>query len=162
MKIELAESGRQLANEDFLALEKAIGAQLPTTYRQFLRAHNGGRPTPDIIDIDGAPFKGTAISWFLGVDLPNQAGNILWNLENLEGCVENQLLPVADDPYANVFVIDLNAQRYGQIFYFDSDEIPPRPYLVANDFNEFLSKIRAHTPEELADIHAAALGPDNP
>ena len=72
-------------------------------------------------------------------------------IEILEGCKENQLLPIATDSGGNKFVIVVADEDYGHIYFFDRWETPPRPYFLANTFDEFLSKIREPTPQELGE-----------
>jgi len=155
--LEIVEPGRKVTVADLLQIEAAIGRPLPDSYRTFLLATNGGQPQPNIIDVEGAPFKGTDINVFHGIDDPSECNDILWNLDVLEGCKENKLLPIATDSCGHLFMIALSEETYGHVLYFDSAEIPPRPYLLAKDFGDFLRLIREPTPEELADIEAAVL-----
>lgn len=142
-------------------MEQVVGRPLPEPYRVFLLEYNGGRPTPDIIDIKGAAFRGTDIQVLHSVDDEFRSCDILWNWENLDGCKESGLLPIANDSGGHKFALVLDKENYGHVYYFDSNEVPPRPYHIANDFNEFLSLLRDWTPEELADIDAATSSPDN-
>ena len=127
---------------------------MPKCYRAFLLAHNGGRPQPNVIDIDDWEFRTTDVNVFYAIDDSIESCDILWNLQNLEGCKENKLLPIASDSGANSFALVIAPECYGQVYYFDAREIPPRPYLVAKDFSEFLSKIRDATPDELPNPDA--------
>ncbi len=149
--VEIKDSGRQLFENDLAELEALVGCKLPADYHAFLLRTNGGRPAPDLIDIEGAPFEGTDVHSLHGIDTSLEADDIRWNLEVLEGCLENKLLPIANDSFGQLFMLVLNDEHYGHVNYFDSAEVPPRPYLVANTFDEFLSKIRAPTPEELGE-----------
>ena len=150
--ITITSNNRHLDMEDIERMERVVGRSLPEPYRDFLLAHNGGRPKPDIIDIAGAPFRGTDIQVFHSVDDEFQTCDILWGWENLDGCKENLLLPIANDSGGHTFALVLDEENYGHVYYFDSNEDPPHPYHIANNFNEFLNKIRAQTPEELAEI----------
>ncbi len=149
--IQFTDSGPTLHEHDLDELEAASGFSLPQQYRKFLLTHNGGRPTPDLIDIDGAEFKGTALHTFYGVLPGDESDDLISTLEGLEGCKENHLLPIAYDAFGRNFMLLLDDEHYGQVYYFDFGEGPPEPYFVANNFDEFLSKIRAPTPEELGE-----------
>ena len=159
--IEIHDSGPALSEHDLTLVEAATGRPLPQPYREFLLAHNGGRPEPNHFDVGDAHFMGSVVHTFLGIHPADDDNDLLLNLEALEGCQENHLLPIAYDVYGHMLMLVLTEENYGHVNYFDSDEIPPRPYLVANDFNEFLSKLREPTREELADIDNAARGPDD-
>ena len=159
--IEIENSGPALSEHDLTLVEAATGRPLPQPYRDFLLAHNGGRPVLDIIDIEGAPFKGTGLHTFYGIHPGDDTNDLLANFESLEGCKENQLLPIAYDDFARSFILVLAEDHYGEVYYFELTGEEPVPYFVANDFNEFLSKLREPTPEELADIDNAADAPDD-
>jgi len=137
-------------NSDAISrLEERIARPLPASYRAFLLNHNGGTPEPDTIDIQDASFKTTDVQVLHGIDDEFTSCDLLSSWENLDGCKENQLLPVAHDSGGHSFALVVAEEEYGHVYYFDSTEIPPKPYFVANDFDEFLSKIREPTPEEL-------------
>ena len=150
--IEFYDSGPPLSEHDLTLVEAATGRPLPQPYRDFLLAHNGGRPTPHIIDMPETPFKGTALHTFYGIHPEDDNNDILMNQVSLEGCKENQLLPIGYDAYGRALILVLAEDHYGEVYYFELTGEEPVPYFVANDFNEFLNKIRAHTPEELAEI----------
>ena len=152
--IEIAEFGPGLGEDDLQRLESTIRAKLPKPYRAFLQAHNGGRPNPDAIDIPDCYT--TDVQLFYGILPESDACDIFWVFETLEGCKENQLLPFATDSCGSEFVIVVAEEDYGHVYYFDSREDPPKPYFIAKDFDEFLSKIRELTPEELAEIEELA------
>jgi cell wall assembly regulator SMI1 len=150
--IQIRTTNRQLEASDLKRIEDKMGRPLPEAYRAFLLENNGGRPDLDVIDIPTEHFRRTDVKIFFGLYDELDANNLLWHLDWLEGCLENHLLPIADDSGGNLFVLVLDEEDYGQVYYFDAAEIPPRPYFVAKDFNEFLSKIYEYkAPEELAE-----------
>lgn len=155
--IHIKTKDRPLGMTDLARLEGIMGRPLPEQYRSFLLRTNGGRPKPDSIDIEGSHFRATDVQVFHGIDTEIEADNILWNLEILEGCKENHLLPIACDSGGHLFMLILAEKDYGHVLYFDMFTMPPHPYHIANDFNEFLAKLRAPTPEELAEIDAMAV-----
>lgn len=159
--VEIKDPSRPLSANDIAELEAFVGCKLPADYRAFLLRTNGGTPEPDVIDIEGAPFQGSVVRVLHGIDTSDKCDDIRWNLQVLEGCLENKLLPIATDPYGHKFMLVLNEDHYGHVNYFDSGEIPPRPYLVTDNFDEFLAKLRAYTPEELADIDAMSSGSES-
>ena len=146
---------RQLSENDLIRLEEEIGRPLPAQYRSFLLVHNGGLPSPDIIDITGAHFRATDVQVFHGIDTPIESSDLRWNLENVEWCKDHELLPIARDSCGRTFILVLTPEEYGQVYYYDMEESVLIPYFVAHDFNEFLGKIRDLTPEELADSEAS-------
>jgi hypothetical protein len=147
--IQIRTANRQLEANDLKRIEEKMGRPLPEAYRAFLLENNGGQPYPNGIDIPGWNLKSTDVNVFYGLDDEFECNDLLWYPDWLEGCLENHLLPIAGDSGANSFFLVLDDEDYGQVYYFDAREIPPRPYFVAKDFNEFLSKIREPTPDEL-------------
>ena len=146
--IQIREQNSKLDVTDLARIEDKMGRPLPEAYRAFLLENNGGRPNPDTIDIPEAHFSPTDVKIFYGLYDEIDAGNLLWRLDWLEGCLENHLLPIAGDSGANSFFLVLDDEDYGNVYYFDAAEIPPRPYFVAKDFNEFLSKIYEYKDDE--------------
>jgi len=146
--IQITEQNRRLDNTDLARIEDRAGRPLPEDYRSFLLVHNGGRPEPDTIDIPESHFSPTNVQVFYGLDDEIESCDVFWNLELLEGCLENRLFPIAGDSFGNSFVLLLDDDNYGQVFYFNAAEIPPRPYFVAKDFTEFLDKIYKYKDDE--------------
>lgn len=141
---------------DIEQIETEFGRPFPQQYRDFLLQTNGGQPKPNVIDIEGADFGETDIQVFHGIGDEIVSCDLRWNWENLEGCKENLILPIARDSLGHSFGLVLDDENYGHVYYFDSREYPPQPYYLADDFHEFLSKIRDWTPEERAEIEEAA------
>lgn len=150
--IHIETTDRPLSMPDLGRVEEVMGRPLPEQYCAFLLRTNGGRPKPDTIDIEGAHFRGTDVQVLYGIDTEITSSDIFWKLDIFEGCIQNHLLPIACDSFGQQFMLILAEEDYGHVLYFDSAEIPPRPYHIANDFDEFLSKLRAPTPDELGEI----------
>ncbi|MBK9260026.1 MAG: SMI1/KNR4 family protein [Polyangiaceae bacterium] len=155
--IQIKETNPPLVQKRLVALEARMGATIPEPYRAFLMTHNGGRPKPDLVDIDDAPFEGADIQVFFGIGTTHETSEISWRLEAYRGCLENKLLPIACDSYGNIFTIPLTGEQRGSVYYFRWWHLgrpvdPPEPWLVAPDFQSFLDKIRDWTPEELAEF----------
>jgi cell wall assembly regulator SMI1 len=153
--IEIIEPNQPLTEEQVAPLEAKMGATFPEPYRTFLMTHNGGRPKPNLIDIDGSPFDGADIDLFHGIGTDHETTEISWNLEAYKGCLENKLLPFACDSGGNIFTIPLTGEERGSVYYFRWWHLgrpvdPPEPWLVAPDFQTFLDRIHDWTPEELA------------
>lgn len=152
--IQVTTTNRQLKPNDLARIEDKMGRPLPEAYRAFLLMHNGGRPEPDTIDVPAVHFRTTNVEVFHGLDDESERNDLLWNLDVLEGCLENHLLPIAADCGGNIFVLVMAEDDYGHVLYFDSAVVPPRPLLLAKDFNEFLGLLRDYTPEEIAHFNA--------
>jgi cell wall assembly regulator SMI1 len=148
--------------EQIAALESQIGATLPEDYKEFLRTHNGGRPTPDgflftnefdqeeldtvhcffpVRDLDCST---TVDMTFDGLpDWPVQCAwedlqNDLKNLYRTE--LENPILPIGTDGSSNYIAIVLNGQQSGSIVFFEHEMARVSP--LAASFTALLSDLR--------------------
>ena len=149
------DEGEPLTHDSIDALEKAVGKPFPPEYRVFLLAHNGGRPEAAIVDIDDCPQGASSVQIFLGVTGPVESETLEWSWNCFQGRIDERLLPVADDPFGNLFCLSLDGDDRGHVFFVDRYEDSPRPYLVAGSWNEFLDKLRTYTHEERAWIDGA-------
>lgn len=151
--IKIKSTNRPVEEKDLERLAQVVGRPIPPQYRTFLLAYNGGRPTPDTIDVQGAPFGATNVGdfyGFYGVDDEMNCYDLLRNWEELPGCKENMILPIANDGYGYTIGLLLDEEDYGHVYYYDAKELPPTPYFLAKDFNEFLGLIRGPNAEEQA------------
>lgn len=150
--MDIIEPGEKVTLEEVAAFEEKIGHRLPSAYRDFLLAHNGGRPIPAVVDIDDCPSGASEVQVFLGLTGAFESETLEWSWNAFRGRIPERLLPIADDPFGNLFCLSLEGMDAGQILFLDRyEESESRPYFVAKDFNEFLSKLRETKLEELAE-----------
>jgi hypothetical protein len=139
--VRIEESGRPLSENQIAGLEKKMTARLPETYRRFLVRNNGGLPTPDTVDVPGAPGSPTDVQVFFGIGRDVETSDLEWNLKTFEGRIAERLLPIACDSGGNLFCLALSGDDAGQVSYCDL-EGSGNPYAIAPDFDAFLGKIR--------------------
>jgi len=150
--MEIVEAGEAVTPEEVEAFEKKLGHPLPSAYRDFLLAHNGGRPIPSVIDIDDCPSGAIDVQVFLGLTGQFESETLEWSWDVFRERIPERLLPIADDSFGNLFCLSLTGNDAGQVLFLDRyEESESRPYFVAKDFPEFLSKIREPTPDELPE-----------
>lgn len=148
--MEIVEAGEAVTPEELKVFEEKIGHPLPSAYREFLLAHNGGRPIPSVIDINDCPSGATDVQVFLGLTGPFESETLEWSWDVFRGRIPERLLPIADDSFGNLFCLSLTGNDVGQVFFLDRyEESESRPYFVAKDFNEFLDKIYEYKDDEL-------------
>ena len=142
--INIENNGRPVDVSEIARIEADLKAQIPATYREFLLANNGGIPSPDIIDIDGLPGSPTDIQVFFGIDRDIESSNIMWNFRLLsEQSSNGNYLPIACDSGGNLFCLCISGDtNHGAVYYILNYE-GFLLYTVANDFNEFIGRIRA-------------------
>ncbi|HYE20854.1 MAG TPA: SMI1/KNR4 family protein [Tepidisphaeraceae bacterium] len=152
------------------AFEKHIGHELPTEYREFLLAHNGGRPVPDAFTLtadDRGPEEDLVMCFFplrdlsLGAvavgemeDLRTWPLHCAWDdlqndLENLyETELDPPLLPIGTDGSSNYISLVLSGERAGAVVFLDNETAEDWP--LAPSFKAFLASLR---PRERTDYH---------
>jgi len=141
--IAIANPGPQIDGGRVVEIETAIGGKLPASYRDFLLRRNGGRPQPDIIDIDGLPGGSTDIQIFFGVGRSVETSNLSWNIAFIRKRLpERPLLPIACDSGGNIFCLDIVGEFSGRVVYCDLSGVDVISYEVASTFEAFLEKIR--------------------
>lgn len=147
--MEIIEAGENVTPDEVEAFEKKIGHRLPPAYREFLLAHNGGRPIPAVIDIDDCPSGASEVQVFLGLTGTFESETLEWSWNVFRERIPERLLPIADDPFGNLFCLSLEGTDAGQVLFLDRyEESESRPYFVAKDFNEFLGKIYEYKDDE--------------
>lgn len=142
--MEISAPGPVISEADIVVLENRLGVRFPSRYRDFLLQHNGGQPTPDIIDIADAPGTPTDVQVFFGIERPVESSDISWNVQLLlERCPNLRAIPIGCDSGGNLFCLRIEGESAGMIVYCDLDSSDCDIYHVAHDFDEFLSLIRS-------------------
>jgi hypothetical protein len=136
-----------IQEEHLAELEQDLRIKLPTDYRQFLLAHNGGRPTPFVFDVnvDGLVIH-IPIDRFLGIR-QGDLYSFSRVLEDYKGRLPSNLLPIACEALG-LECISINGEDYGKIYFWDQSfevtEGEPdysNVYLIAHNFSEFLDML---------------------
>jgi hypothetical protein len=144
MSLEIKSLGPPVAGID--ELQSALGATLPNDYRDFLLRFNGGRPSPDVIDIPSLPGSPTDVRDLFGLGVAMETNDLIWNLSLIRGAnLGRVLLPIARDSGGGLFCMSMEDGCLGRIFYLemilsDHRELIP----VADSFDEFLGKLRSY------------------
>jgi hypothetical protein len=89
---EMTDPGPPITDVDLDALDHAIGAKLPASYRRFLLEHNGGQPTPDSFPFRGKS-RGSMLDVFFGIGHPNGMFDLSRSYAGWSGRVPKDLIP---------------------------------------------------------------------
>ncbi len=138
----IRKDARRLGEMEIVAFEARLGCSLPDDYRKFLAEYNGGKPSPDVIDVVGLPGESTDIQVFFGLDRSVASSGLDWNLQAMRGQIEERLLPIACDSGGRVFCLSLRDADRGSIIYRDLAESEVTYYRVASSFDELMRKVR--------------------
>lgn len=110
--IQIASRGQPTDELEVAALEGELGAKLPSDYRQFLIEKNGGKPVPNVVDVEGLPGSPTDVQVFFGIGRNTQSSELNWNLALVaDRCPGRQLLPIACDSWGRAFLFERNRRR---------------------------------------------------
>ncbi len=153
-RLKTFEGGPLLQEEDLSAFEKTHGLSLPSAYKEFLLATNGGRPERDLFTINGLEGNPLGrIHLFFGLRDPVESCNLDWNLDVFRDRVPADLLPIATTEGADKLCMLMTGARAGAIFYWDghAQAGDSNLYALADDFAAFI-----------ASLHADALSPRSP
>ena len=154
---DMENTGPKLSEADISLLETSVGKKLPTEYEAFLIRYNGGAPVECELEFDGKKLgvSGETIGYFFGI---GRKSDIFDKLDNLSYLLPKNMIPIADTPAGNVFLLSVNEKSYGYIYYKDHEiedshefddsksKLPESMVLVANSFSEFLGKL--YDPDE--------------
>lgn len=141
-----ASSGRTVGEADIRALEKAVGVALPADYAGFLREHNGGSPTPSLLDV--AATRTVSIQLFFAVLSASANQTVAGVKAQFRDRMPAELVPIARDSAGNLLLIGAG----GEIGFWDheleADDDGAQPYYanittVAPSFTALLGRIHA-------------------
>ena len=104
---------------DFL---QKVRLELPPSYIEFLRQHNGGRPIPDIFPIEGLPMNPDgAIQVFFGIEASVPACDLKNVLMALPSTVPMEVFPIACTDGNDYVCLDLRREG-NPVVYWDRRE----------------------------------------
>jgi len=135
--------GPKIEFRDIAALELELSAGLPDSYREFLLRYNGGTPTPDTVDVPGAPGTPTDVQVLFGIGRSVESSDLEWNLSLVaERCIGFRVLPIACDSGGNLFCLKVERGVAAEVIYCDLHAPDCVSYRVAPSFEQFISKLR--------------------
>lgn len=140
MAINFENTGSPLTAVQIRALERKLGASLPEDYKQFLRETNGGRPPETALCVPVAEEE-VLVDFLFG--LGREPGISEW-LTELRRDMPAGFIPIAKDPGGNIYIMDLNLNNHGVIYYWDKSHSFPtsnsegNTYPVARTFSRLL------------------------
>lgn len=150
----LSKASSPAPEADLARLEAMLGAVLPSAYADFLRQSNGGVFRAELIDIPGPEGESadvTVLNYMFSTNGPDY--NLFEEYEALRKMdrIPVQALPIADDPSGNLFVLSLEEDSTGAVYFWDHEREPgdgsriadfPNMVRVASDFAAFAAALR--------------------
>lgn len=148
MKIE--NSRPSFSTADLALVENTINCQLPSDYRKFLLAYNGGKPDTRRFSTANGKITSSVMDFF---PITNDAETGL--LSEIQGItisklIPKNLIPIAIDPIENRLLISISPDDFGAIYYWAWDEEPDPETcsyqyitIIANSFSEFINMLHS-------------------
>jgi hypothetical protein len=135
----------KLSEEELSEFEKVNQTQLPNYYREFLLKYNGG-----------VPFKQknrnppTIVNYILGMHNGDYYSSLYKHIDMLGRRLPYSSLPIATDPFGNLFIMSLHPESYGHIYFWDHEREPEiqdghnidNISFVAYTFEEFINELK--------------------
>lgn len=134
--------------KDVENFEAETGLIFPESYREFLLIHNGGIPDNSRISIPG--HKARIIQSFYALTNPAKIYTIRYLVETYKDRIPKEMLPIANDPAGNLFLINAGSGRdYGKIYFWNHEQesdAETQPYyeniyFVSDSFSDFLNNL---------------------
>lgn len=144
----IKDPGPPVSEADVAALEQRLGLRIPVPFRAFLLRFNGGKPSPNVVDVGGYAGSPTDVQVVFGVGREVESSGLEWNVRTLAERFGATYLPVACDSGGCIFGVSLRDADFGRVYFFDLDAVygdlatPPPEYPVAADVDEFLGRLR--------------------
>jgi len=150
MSVIITHSAEPLTEEDIARAEDRMGRSVPLAYRNFLLAHNGGRPQPDgfrAYGKNGELEDGSYVKWFFGINTGEYYSSLEDKLATYRRRMPSNLLPIASDPGGNVVCLSANGPDAGSVYFWHHEfETQPPTYdnvwFVAPSFDEFINGLQ--------------------
>lgn len=136
------------------AAELAIGLRFPLSYREFLLAHNGGRPTRDCFKIQWQPgqeagedWRSTCMGWFYAIGSPVRSSDLVRvNTVSFRGRLPQGTFAFGHDAGSNQLLLAAEGPFAGKVLFWCKDhevEAGDRPGydnvgVVAESLQDFL------------------------
>ncbi|WP_290867853.1 SMI1/KNR4 family protein [Aquabacterium sp.] len=141
--MEMKNSFGGTTEQEVLAFEQKLNAQLPETYRQFLIRHNGDEPSNCYLAVPG--WGDSLVNFFFGIGFTD--------FRSLERCLRSwvdvaensRTIPIGADPGGNIFFIGVNDTNLGRVYFLDHEQFDEAPILIADSFMEFAAKLTTST-----------------
>lgn len=150
----ITHSGRVLTAREIRECEARLNVTLPTGYRQWMVAHNGGRPFPGVFTIHGLRHNPSdTIHSFVSI----RAGTEDYDLESMahrwRDFLPKGAVPIAVASCGRILVLMTSGQDQGQIYYcdmdeWDGDESRSALFLVAPTFEALLESLHEEAGTE--------------
>lgn len=140
-------------DQQFELVEKLVGAQLPESYKSFLRTVNGGKPQ---LNSFLSEFEGNEQRWTIDRFLhlaattedTSDSEDVVWVYQQRGSKTARELLPVIVDNEGSYYCLDLGQEFYGRLVLLSRQE-PEFSFLpIADSFEQFVDGLTVNPLED--------------
>ena len=141
MRFPAINSGPTLTPESLDAYCRVHGLLVPEPLRLQLLEQNGGAPTNElVVTVAGADEE---VLSFFGAHMNDQSSELAWIAATMQGRVPDGLLPFADDPAGNLYVVETGDGTDHSVWFWDHERAgePEALSRVAGSLDEFFRMV---------------------
>jgi len=118
--------------------EKKYGITLPTDFRDYLLASNGGTPNK-VYYVENKADLVVNFFYSLGTQKYSLEGAIT-DMEDDDPDLLNEMIPIAEDAFGNVLCLSITEKKYGSLFSRDHEDGDVR--FIANSLSDVLKGLK--------------------
>ena len=108
-----------LSEIELVDFEKTNNIRLPEEYRKFLLENNGGIPNPNRNkNPDGI------VTYIFGMHNGEYYASLYKHIDMLNKRLPFSSLPIASDPFGNIFIMSVHPEDFGHIYFWDHEGEP--------------------------------------
>lgn len=124
-----------ITDEMVKSVKSILKVNFPEDFLAIIKKYDGGYPSPNKITIDG----NTEIVNNLVSFLEDDVSFIVDIFEETEYLKNTKLIPIAEDPFGNLFCYDFNDGR-SEIVFWNHEKFNDKK-IVCNNFTEFIQML---------------------
>jgi SMI1-KNR4 cell-wall len=127
MPIEVSKTYGPIPQGAFERLERAVGAPLPTLYRDFLLRFNGGRLNYEFFEIQSLDEttsqirRNSLLDCLYGFTSEHPTSDLIQNYQSSANRIPKYTLPIGCDQGDNLLLMVVGGSRLEQILYWARD-----------------------------------------
>ena len=97
-----------------------FGGSVPAAYKDFLVQHNGGKPTPNVVEKDG---RRLVLNVLLAAKSPPRFYDSIQNhLEVYRNRIPKSMIPIGSSPNGDLFLMSSKSDSLGRIYYWEHEQ----------------------------------------
>ena len=124
-----------ITDEIIKSVESILKTNFPEDFLLIIKKYDVGYPNPNKITIDGnVEIVNNLVSF-----LEDDVSFIVDIFEETEYLKNTKLIPIAEDPFGNLFCYDFNDGR-SEIIFWDHEKFNDKKF-VCNNFTEFIQML---------------------